>query len=201
MVNLQVESVVVVLPDVVHRARGEGPDGFSGLSADVHPVVELVLPIYRVVPVAVLRAQMAEDRVYGLQAAHGDAVHGVALRQGLAAVVRLPHHSTYRWNGLLRRRLRDRLLRLDLRLKPLFWHLIQVQVVGRLLRRPRLLIEKVLGRLNLYGWVYQFILLGRAKYLDAEVPQFPQNRALPRQTFSQVRQRRPEVCVRGQERL
>ena len=165
--------MVVVLPDVVHRARGEGPDGFPNLAADVHPVVELVLPVHRVVPVAVLRAQMTKDRVYGLQAAQGNAVHGVALRQGLAAVVRLPHHSTYRWNGLLRRRLRDQLLRLDLRLKPLLGHLVQVQVVGRLLRRPRLLIEKVLGRLNLHRRVQKLLLLGGAEHLDAEVPQLP----------------------------
>ena len=116
---------------------------------------------------------MTKDRVYSLQAAQGNAVHGVALRQGLAAVVRLPHHSAHRRNGLLRRRLRDRLLRLDLRLKPLLRHLVQVQVVGRLLRRPRLLVQKVLGRLDLYRRVQKLLLLGGAKYLDAEVPQFP----------------------------
>ena len=173
MVNLKVESVVVVLPDVVHGARREGPDGVSNLAADVHPVVELVFPVHRVVPIAVLRAQMAQHRGHRLQISQGDTVHGVVLRQGLAAVIRLPHHGAYRWNSLLRRRLRNRLLCLDLRLKPLLGHLVQVQVVGRLLRRPCLLVQKVLGRLNLYRRVQKFLLLGRAEHLDAEVPQLP----------------------------
>ena len=76
-----------------------------------------------------------------------------------------------------------------------------MQVVGRLLRRPRLLVQKVLGRLDLYRRVQKLLLLGGAEYLDAEVPQLPQNRPLSGQVLSQVRQSRPEIGVRRQERL
>ena len=49
----------VVLSDVVHRPGGKGVDGVPLLPADVHPVVELILPVHRMVPVAVGGAQVA----------------------------------------------------------------------------------------------------------------------------------------------
>ena len=55
----------------------KGPDGVPLLPADVHPVVKLILPIHRVVPVAVVRAQMAQQRSHRLELPQGDLVHGV----------------------------------------------------------------------------------------------------------------------------
>ena len=53
VVDLQIQPVVVVLADVLHRPGGKGTDGVPHLSADVHPVVEFILPVHRVVPVAI----------------------------------------------------------------------------------------------------------------------------------------------------
>ena len=67
MVQLEVQAVGVIFPDIVHRPVGKGSDGIPLLPPDVHPVDGEYKFHNGVVPVAVGRAQMAQQRGHHLE--------------------------------------------------------------------------------------------------------------------------------------
>ena len=77
--------------------------------------------------------------------------------------------------------------------------------MGRPLRGPRRPVKKVLFRLEGRPGGVVLRPLGqtapRAKHLDTEFPQCPQNRALPGQGLPKGGKGGPEVCVRRQNSL
>ena len=118
-------------------------------------------------------------------------------------VIRPQDDRPHSWGRRLRLYLRrGRVLR---RSKPVLRDLLQAEIVGRPLRGPRRPVKKVLLRLEGRPGGVVLRPLGqtalRAKHLDTEFPQLPQNRALPGQGLPKGGKGGPEVGVRRQNGL
>ena len=94
MAELKIEAVDGAVADVVHRSAGEGQHIGAVVDGQIHPVMELLLPVHRVLPPAEGRGDPTQGRCHRLRNPQGTQavfVHGGVIGQGRAGVLHVHH--------------------------------------------------------------------------------------------------------------